>query len=79
MTKLDFALWDAVGGYGNRDELMAAFRRQVQLEQLDRDEPLARRVVRPKHGPQGSRTDLMKNSIRSERVRRRSASSVSVQ
>jgi hypothetical protein len=61
------------------DELVAALRRQIELEQFDRDQPLMRRVVGAKDRPQGSRTDLMKNSIRSERVRRRSASSVSVQ
>jgi hypothetical protein len=61
------------------DELVAALGRQIELEQFDRDEPLMRRVVGAKYRPQGSRTNLMKNSIRSERVRRRSASSVSVQ
>ena len=61
------------------DELMPALRRQVEFEQLDGDEPLARRIVRAKHRSQGSRTNLMKNSKRSEGVRRRSASSVSVQ
>ena len=60
-------------------ELMPALGRQVECEQLDGHQPLARRIVRAKHRPQRPRTNLMKNSKRSERVRRRSASSFGVQ
>jgi hypothetical protein len=58
---------------------MHAFRREIQLEQLDRDETLARCFVRAKNGTESPRTDLMKNTKRSERVRKRSASSFRVQ
>ena len=61
------------------DQLVRAFRREVEFEQLDGDEPLACRIVRAKHRSQGSCTNLMKNSKPSECVGRRSASSVSVQ
>jgi hypothetical protein len=58
---------------------MAALGREIQFEQLDGDEALAGGIVRAKDRTQGSRTNLMKNSKRSEGVGRRSASSVSVQ
>jgi len=60
-------------------ELVGALRRQVEFEQLDRDEVLALRIVGAKHRPQGSRADLVKHSKRSEGVGRRIANSVSVQ
>ena len=62
-----------------RDELMNFFRRQVEGEELDRNEPLALRVIRTEHRPQRPRTDLMKNTKRSERVWWRSAGRFRVQ
>jgi len=61
------------------DQLMNPFGRQIELEQFDCDESFAVRVVRPEDGPKSPRTDLMKNTKRSERVRRRSAGSFRVQ
>jgi hypothetical protein len=61
------------------DQLVRALRWEVEREQLDGDEPLAGRVVGAIDRPQRSRTNLMKNSEGSERVRGRIASSVSVQ
>ncbi len=61
------------------DELVNALGRKVELEQLDRDQPFARRVVRAKHWSQRAGANLMKNTKRSERVRERSASSFRVQ
>jgi hypothetical protein len=61
------------------DQLMNTLRRQIELEELDGDEPLTFRVVRPKDGPEGPRTDLMKNTKRSERVWRGYAGGFRVQ
>jgi hypothetical protein len=61
------------------DELMDALRREIEPEQLDRDEPLARRVICAKHRSQRPGANLMKNTKRSERVRERSARSFRVQ
>jgi hypothetical protein len=47
---------------------MHAFRGQVDLEELDGDKTLPLRVVRPKDRSQGPRTNLMKNTKRSERI-----------
>ena len=58
---------------------MHALGRQVEPEQLDGDEALALAIVRAKHRSQRPRTDLMKNTKRSERVGRRSAGSFRVQ
>ena len=60
-------------------ELVHAFGRQIEREEFDRDKPLTLRVVRAIHRSEGSRADLMKNTKRSERVRRRSAGSFRVQ
>ena len=71
-----------IGGdqtFERRDELMDTLGRQIELEELDRDEPLAFRIVRPKHRSESPRTDLMKNTKRSERVWRRCAGSFRVQ
>jgi hypothetical protein len=54
-------------------------RRQIELEELDRDEPLAFRIVRPEHRSESPCTDLMKNTKRSERIWRRCAGSFRVQ
>src|SRR3954453_23372089 len=61
------------------NELMHALGRQVEVEQLDGDEALARRVVRAKHGAQRPGANLMKNTKRSERVRERTARRFRVQ
>jgi hypothetical protein len=50
---------------------MHALGREVQLEQLDRDQPLSFRVVAAKYRSQGPRAYLMKNAKRSERIWRR--------
>ena len=62
-----------------RDQLMDPLGRQIELEELDGDEPLVLRIVGAKHRSKSPRTDLMKNAKRSERVRRRSAGSFRVQ
>ncbi len=61
------------------DEPVHLFRRKVELEDLDGDEPLALRVERAKDRPQRPRPNLMKNSKRSERVWRRRAGGFRVQ
>ena len=61
------------------DELMPALGRQVEFEEFDGDESLARRVVRTKHRTQRAGTDLMKNAKRTERPWMRSAGSFRVQ
>jgi hypothetical protein len=62
-----------------RDELMYFFGREIQIEELHRDEALALRVVGAEHRSQRPRTNLMKNTKRSERVWWRSAGSFRVQ
>src|SRR5262249_16878426 len=62
-----------------RDELVHAFGRKIELEELDGDEALARRVVCPEHRTQRAGAYLMKNTKRSERVRERSARCFRVQ
>jgi hypothetical protein len=61
------------------NELMRAFRRQVEFEELDGDEPLQRGIVGSKNRAQCPRADLMKCAKRSEGVGGCVASSVSVQ
>jgi len=61
------------------DQLMNALWRQIELEEFDRNEPLTLRIVRPEDRPEGPRTDLMKNTKRSERVWRPCAGSFRVQ
>ena len=61
------------------DEPAHAVGRELDCEELDGNEPLAFRVITAKHGSECSRTDLMKNTERSERVRGRSAGSFRVQ
>jgi hypothetical protein len=53
--------------------------RQIEFEELDRDEPLAFRIVSPEHRSKSPRTDLMKNTKRSERIWRRCGGSFRVQ
>jgi hypothetical protein len=65
--------------FEGRDELMDAFGRQIELEELDGDQTLAVRIVRSKYRSEGARADLMKNTKRSERVWRRCAGSFRVQ
>jgi len=61
------------------DQLMHALGRQVELEQLDRDQPFPRCVVGPENGTERAGADLMKNTKRSERVRKRTTRSFGVQ
>jgi hypothetical protein len=61
------------------DEPVNPLRRQIEFEELDRNEPLAFRIVRPEHRSKSPRTDLMKNTKRSERIWRRCGGSFRVQ
>jgi hypothetical protein len=61
------------------DELMDALGREVQPEEFDGDEPVAIRIERPKHGPQGAGANLMENPEWTEGFWRRSTRSVRVQ
>jgi hypothetical protein len=56
-----------------------SLRRQIDFEELDRDEPLAFWIVGPEHRSKSPRTDLMKNTKRSERIWRRCGGSFRVQ
>jgi hypothetical protein len=60
-------------------ELMNAFRRQVEAEQLDGDESITILVVSTKDGAQSTIADLVQHAKRTEGVRRRGAGSFSVQ
>jgi hypothetical protein len=60
------------------DEPVDAVGRQIQPEELDGDEAIVFRIEPAKYRPQGSRTNLMKNSKRTEGIRRW-AGSVGVQ
>ena len=69
-----------------RDELLESTNEPVETvgceldgEELDGNEPLALCVITAKRRAEGSCTDLMKNTERSERVRGRSAGSFRVQ
>jgi hypothetical protein len=53
-----------------RDDLVHAFRREVEREDFDRDEPIAFRIERTKNSAKRSCTNLMKNPKRTEGVRR---------
>ena len=71
-----------IGGdqtFERADELVDPLRRQIEFEELDRDEPLAFRIVRPEHRSKSPRTDLMKNTKRSECIWRRCGGSFRVQ
>jgi hypothetical protein len=61
------------------DQLMHALRREIQRELLDGDRPVARGVVRAKHGSESPGANLMKNTKWSECVRGRRARSFGVQ
>ena len=71
-----------VGGdqtFERADQLMDALGRQIEFEELNRNEPFAFRIVGPEHWSKSPRTDLMKNTKRSECVWRRGAGSFRVQ
>ena len=51
------------------DELMDALRRKVELEQFDRDEPIAVGFVRAEDGSESSGADLVENAEWTEGVR----------
>lgn len=55
MTRIDFALWDAVGGYSSRDENMAdTYDEHIRLaEQLDRDGWHSYFVIEHQNSPLG--------------------------
>ena len=61
------------------DQAEGSLRREIQPEPLYRDEFLLLRIVRPKHGTERARADLMENAKWTERVRRRSTGGVRVQ
>src|SRR6476661_11015020 len=61
------------------DQLMEAFRQQIELELLDGDETILLSVVGAKNGSQRASTDLMEYSERPKRVWRRGAGSVCMQ
>ena len=61
------------------DELVHAFGRQVEAEQLDGDQLVLPGIVGAKHGAERARANLMQNAERTERVRRRGAGSFRVQ
>jgi hypothetical protein len=61
------------------DQLMNAFGRQIEPEQLDRDELVLLRIVSSKDRAERACPDLMKNAEGTERVGRRGASSFRVQ
>ncbi len=61
------------------DKLMHAFGRQIETEDFDGNQAIAIGFVRTKDRTQSPGTDLMENTKRTERVRRRRAGSVRVQ
>ena len=61
------------------DELMHPLRRQVEAEDFDRHQAIALRLVRAKHRPQSTGTDLMKYSKWTESVWRSGAGNFRVQ
>ena len=61
------------------DEPVHALGREIEPEELDRDEPVLLRFVRAKHRAERTRADLMENPKWTEGVRRRSAGSFRVQ
>ena len=61
------------------DELMDAFRREIEAEDLDRDDAIRLRMDRTVDGTKGASANLMENAERSEGVRWRGAGSVRVQ
>jgi len=56
-----------------------ALRRHIEPQDLDRDQPCLIDIVRTKDRTECSGTDLMKDPVRSKRVRRRSAGSFRMQ
>jgi hypothetical protein len=60
-------------------ELLHAFLRQVEREELDRDGTIANRIVRTEYRPQRAGADLMKNTKAPERVGGYGARRVGVQ
>ena len=76
-TILGTQLAAALGQFA--DELVDVVRREIEREELDGHRPIARRVVRAKHRSPRPRTDLMKNTKRSERGRKPSVSSFRAQ
>src|SRR6184192_1309989 len=61
------------------DELMNAFRRQLEAEEFDRDEAIALGFVRAKDGSESPGADLMENAEWTEGVRGAGISSFRVQ
>jgi hypothetical protein len=61
------------------EEPVRSIGRQIQVEQLDRDEPIALGIEGAKDRTEGARTDLMQYLEGSKRVRRREAGSVRMQ
>jgi hypothetical protein len=57
-----------------RDEAMDAVGWEIETKELDGDETIALGIEAPKHRTQRARTDLMKNSKRTEGIRRRTRS-----
>jgi hypothetical protein len=56
-----------------------AFGRKIEVEGLDRNEPIALGIVRTQHRAERPRANLMKNPKRAERVRRRASDRVRAQ
>jgi len=61
------------------DQLVHAFGRKIEPEELDGDEAIAIRFVRTEHRTQRTRTDLMKHAKWTEGIRERRADSFRVQ
>jgi hypothetical protein len=61
------------------DEPMDLMRRQSESKQLDGDETIVLRIVRPKDGPTCAGANLMKNSEGTEGVWRPGVCSIRVQ
>jgi hypothetical protein len=61
------------------DELMNALRWEIELEELDCNQPLALSVISAKHGSERACTNLMENPKWSERVWSRRADRFRVQ
>ena len=66
-------------GFERRDQLMDALGRQIQFEELDRNQPLAVRVISAEHRSQRSSANLMQHPKWPECVWRRCAGGFRVQ